>query len=72
MELEDGRKRKKMPGSPILAPKGFTKGAGGKMGQYTGGLAPGVVKSIPGVKNGRVAAVILRPSNMTTVPSGKR
>ena len=63
MNNQDGKKQRKvkMPmGGPILAPKGFTKNAGGKMGEYTGGLAPGVVKPIPGITNGRTAAFILR------------
>ena len=71
MELEDGKKRKK--NAPYLAPKGFTKGAGGKMGQYTGGPAPGDVKSVPGVRNGTVAAVIYRGynSNTDSAPRGR-
>ncbi len=65
--------KKKMPGSPILAPKGNVKGIG-KMGQYTGGLNPLVVKPQPGLGVRRTAPVIMRfpPSNpMPTSGDGR-
>jgi hypothetical protein len=58
MNIQDGKK-KRMPGSPILAPKGNVKGIG-PMGIYTGGLDPTVVKPTPGIGPRRMAPVILR------------
>ena len=61
MNIEDGKKKGKgkMPGSPILAPKGNIKGIG-PMGQYSGGLDPLVVKPTAGIGPRRMAPTILR------------
>lgn len=64
--MEDAQKksrRGKMPGSPILGSKGFTKNAGGKLGEYTGGLTPGIVKPVAGLPERRVAPTIFRGYN---------
>jgi hypothetical protein len=60
MNIEDGKKRSKGSNIPVFkAPQGNVKGIG-KMGQYTGGLDPTVVKPTPGVRPGQMAATILR------------
>lgn len=52
-------KKKKMPGSPILAPKGNVKGIG-RLGQFTGGLDPLVVGPKSNLPPRRMAPTILR------------
>lgn len=61
MNIDDAKKarRSKMPSAPIKAPQGNIKGIG-KMGQYTGGLSPLVVKPTPGISERRMAPTILR------------
>jgi hypothetical protein len=72
MQLEDGKKKGKgkMPGSPILAPKGNIKGIG-PLGQFTGGLDPLVVKPTPGISSRRMAPTILRGYGTDSAPRGR-
>jgi hypothetical protein len=67
MDLSDKKTSKKaggkMPSSPIKAPQGNIKGIG-KLGEYTGGLDPLVVKPTPGISPRRMAPTIFRGYNM--------